>query len=201
MLTRYSHKSIVAITTQKKGSHSLATVYTNDTKAVSKDIPLFFCVMYPHICTFQGYIEQETFIVCRFPFVSARQPVLCSPFCFGEHRGLPFNLFTNGGATMHTNATVPQSFDFVKTLQFKAVWNISESIRKNLRPSINKITMLKEFLVYADMEEVFIQDNSDDVLSGIIEVIDDLLNGFNAVSDNISDIYNDIEEFNEVKNV
>ncbi len=101
---------------------------------------------------------------------------------------------------MHTNATVPHSFDFVKTTQFKAVWNISNSIQQSLEPSIHKISFVREMLVHADMEEVFIQKNSGDILCGLIAIIDDVINGFNAVSDNISNIYNDIEEFHEVEN-
>jgi hypothetical protein len=96
----------------------------------------------------------------------------------------------------NTTATATPKVPFTSTPQFRAVWIISESIRKNLDPNINKITMLKEFLVYADMEEVFIQDNSDDVLSGIIAIVDDVLSGFNVFTDDISNIYNSLEVAN-----
>ena len=96
----------------------------------------------------------------------------------------------------NTTATATPKVPFASTPQFRAVWIISESIRKNLDPNINKITMLKEFLVYADMEEVFIQDNSDDVLSGIIAIVDDVLSGFNVFTDDISNIYNKLEVAN-----
>lgn len=96
----------------------------------------------------------------------------------------------------NTTATATPKVPFTSTPQFRAVWIISESIRKNLDPNINKITMLKEFLVYADMEEVFIQDNSDDVLSGIIAIVDDVLSGFNVFTDDISNIYNKLEVAN-----
>ena len=46
------------------------------------------------------------------------------------------------------------------------------------------------------MEEVFIQDNSDDVLSGIIAIVDDVLSGFNVFTDDISNIYNSLEVAN-----
>ena len=98
---------------------------------------------------------------------------------------------------MTNNATATPKAPFTATPQFKVVWIISESIRKNLDPNINKITMLKEFLVYADMEEVFIQDNSDDVLSGIIAIVDDVLSGFNVFTDDISNIYHSLEVTNE----
>lgn len=96
----------------------------------------------------------------------------------------------------NTTAIPTPKVPFTSTPQFRAVWIISESIRKNLDPNINKITMLKEFLVYADMEEVFIQDNSDDVLSGIIAIVDDVLSGFNVFTDDISNIYNKLEVAN-----
>ncbi len=48
MLTRDTSYFMVAITTQKKSSHGVAAIIANDTKAVvSKDVPLFFCVVYP----------------------------------------------------------------------------------------------------------------------------------------------------------
>lgn len=97
----------------------------------------------------------------------------------------------------NTTAIPTPKVPFTSTPQFRAVWIISESIRKNLDPNINKITMLKEFLVYADMEEVFIQDNSDDVLSGFITILDDVIAGFDLFNDNISDIYNKLEVANE----
>lgn len=97
----------------------------------------------------------------------------------------------------NTTATATPKVPFTSTPQFRAVWTISDSIRKNLEPNINKIAFMKEMLVYANMEEVFIQDNSDDVLSGFIAILDDVLNGFDAFTDNISDIYNYLEVANE----
>jgi len=96
-----------------------------------------------------------------------------------------------------TNATATPKVPFTSTPQFRAVWTISDSIRKNLEPNINKIAFMKEMLVYANMEEVFIQDNSDDVLSGFIAILDDVLNGFSVFTDNISDVYNYLEVANE----
>lgn len=96
---------------------------------------------------------------------------------------------------MHTKET-PTPESLFQTPQFKAVWDISSSIRHNLEPSMHKVAFMKEMLVYADMEEVFIQKNADDVLSGIIEILDDVLTGFHAVTDNISNTYNKMEVVN-----
>lgn len=97
---------------------------------------------------------------------------------------------------MHTKETPTPECPFIQTPQFKAVWDISSSIRHNLEPSMHKVAFMKEMLVYADMEEVFIQKNADDVLSGIIEILDDVLTGFHAVTDNISNTYNKMEVVN-----
>ena len=110
MLTRYTHKSIVAITTQKKGSHSLATVSNLDTKAGVERLPLFFlCDVSPYL-HFSGLHRTGDFYSLSVSEITDSPTCPIQPFLFlAKHIGLPINLFYLGGATMHTNATATQS--------------------------------------------------------------------------------------------
>jgi len=107
MLTGYIHIDIVAITTQKKGSYSLATVFTSDTKSgVERYSAIFLCDVSPYP-NFQGYIEVGDFYS---PLVSVCASL---PTCFdvalsvfGKTKGLPVNSFYKRRSIMTINATV-----------------------------------------------------------------------------------------------
>ena len=76
---------------------------------------------------------------------------------------------------------------------FKILWNVSSQVSTELEPQIQKLIFAKEMLIFADVKEAMIQDCSDDTLSGLIILINDVIETFHTFNNNISELYNTLE--------
>lgn len=94
---------------------------------------------------------------------------------------------------VNSTATATPKIPITQSDGFKVLWTITSHISKELEPQIQKLIFAKEMLIFADMKESMIQDNSDDVICGLITLITEVISTFHKFNDNVSDIYNNME--------